>query len=133
SGAAEALDELLATAPSVSVLATSRELLGIREEVAFPLDGLRVPESADTAGAAAFDAVRLFRQVARRADASFELGPAQLPSVIRICRSVGGSPLGIELAAAWVRAAPLDELALEVEADRSEERRVGEEYSCRES
>lgn len=117
SGAAEALDELLATAPSVSVLATSRELLGIREEVAFPLDGLRVPESADTAGAAAFDAVRLFRQVARRADASFELGPAQLPSVIRICRSVGGSPLGIELAAAWVRAAPLDELALEVEAD----------------
>ncbi len=124
-GAPGAIERLLDLAPSVSVLATSRELLGLREEVAFPLDGLRVPESADTEGAAAFDAVRLFRQVARRVDAGFELAPGLLPSVVRVCRAVGGSPLGIELAAAWVRAVPVDVLADEVEADVDLLRRAG--------
>src|SRR5690606_5312960 len=117
SGASMALERLLAMVPELSVLATSRELLGLKLEVAFLLDGLRVPASAHPEGAAAFDAVRLFAQVARRSDAAFELGPDQLPAAVRLCRSVGGSPLGIELAAAWVRAAPLDELADEVEAD----------------
>ncbi|HEX7041422.1 MAG TPA: tetratricopeptide repeat protein [Trueperaceae bacterium] len=123
-GAPNALERLLSSAPALSVLATSRELLCLREEVAFPLDGLRVPESADTEGAAAYDAVRLFRQVARRADATFELEPPLLPDVVRVCRAVGGSPLGIELAAAWVRAVPVDVLANEVEADASLLRRA---------
>lgn len=116
-GAADALDTLLALVPGLSVLATSRELLGTKEEVAFLIDGLQVPASAEVEGAGAFDAIRLFVQVARRADAAFELGPEQLPDIVRLCRSVGGSPLGIELAAAWVRAVPLSELANEVEVN----------------
>ncbi len=116
-GAAQALERLLAIAPGLTVLVTSRELLGIKEEVAFLLDGLQVPASAEVEGAGAFDAIRLFVQVARRADAGFELAPEQLPDVVRLCRSVGGSPLGIELAAAWVRAVPLRELAKEVESN----------------
>jgi tetratricopeptide (TPR) repeat protein len=58
--------------------------------------------------------VALFLQTARRSFAGFTLAPADRPAVARICRLVEGMPLGIELAAAWVRVLPLGEIADEI-------------------
>ena len=38
-----------------------------------------------------------------------------MPHIVRICQLVEGMPLGVELAAAWVRARPCEEIALEIE------------------
>jgi DNA-binding CsgD family transcriptional regulator/tetratricopeptide (TPR) repeat protein len=62
-----------------------------------------------------FDAVQLFLQHSRRMQSNFALTSLQKPAVVRICRLVGGMPLGIELAASSVRALSLEELAGEIE------------------
>ena len=54
---------------------------------------------------------QLFVQRARRASATFTLTEADAPAVRQICRLVGGLPLGIELAAAWVRVLAPAEIA----------------------
>ena len=59
--------------------------------------------------------MRLFVQRARRAAARFELRPHEHPQVAQICRLVGGMPLAIELAAAWVPVLPCAEIAREIE------------------
>lgn len=59
--------------------------------------------------------MQLFLQVARRASPDFTLSPENLPHVAHICRLVGGLPLGIELAAAWVRLFPCQQIADEIE------------------
>ena len=60
-------------------------------------------------------AVQLFVQSARRVALDFGLSPENLPHVVRICRLVAGLPLGIELAAAWVRLFPCWQIADVVE------------------
>ena len=54
-------------------------------------------------------------QRARRAHVRFEATLADYPAIVRICRLVDGMPLGIELAAAWVRTLACDEIAPEIE------------------
>jgi predicted ATPase/DNA-binding SARP family transcriptional activator/Tfp pilus assembly protein PilF len=69
---------------------------------------------ADAAEAASSDAVTLFVDRARRGRPDFAATPVELTSVVSICRAVHGSPLGIELAAAWARVLPVDEIAMEI-------------------
>ena len=57
----------------------------------------------------------LFLQAACRADPEFAPGAADYAPIAHICRMVEGSPLGIELAAAWVRLLPCREIAAEIE------------------
>lgn len=109
---------LVAGRPELRIVATSRERLGIDEEHLFHVEGLRVPDAnASLEEAAAADAVRLFEQRARKARSSFRLTRASLASVLRICAYVQGSPLAIELAAAWVRVMPAEQIAHEIERD----------------
>jgi len=61
--------------------------------------------------ACAADALRLFADRAAAARPGFELGPANIRAVGEICRSLDGLPLAIELAAAWVRALTVDQIA----------------------
>jgi predicted ATPase/DNA-binding XRE family transcriptional regulator len=105
---------LLTHAPALKIIATSRERLRLREEWVVAVEGLAVPEEGAAVDAAASDAVRLFIQRARQAQAGFAPGPAEWPHVARICRLVGGMPLGIELAAAWVPVLPCAEIAREI-------------------
>jgi predicted ATPase/transcriptional regulator with XRE-family HTH domain len=107
------LADLLREAPDVRILATSRERLHIASEWVYELDGLSLPPDGP-AGARA-DAVQLFLVRARQVDHTFALNPENLPTVARICRLLGGSPLGIELAAAWVRLLPWEVIADEIE------------------
>jgi len=123
------VDQLVAgiiqTAPGVKILATSRERLNLHGETLVPVDGLDVPEpeankqkgasSPDNGqDLAAYSAVELFRESARRVSANFEVRPDNVADVIDICHLVGGMPLGIELAATWSELLSPAEIAAEI-------------------
>ncbi len=101
--AADLADALLAGAPELTLLATSREALGIAGERVFPLRSMSVPlAEADLEAIEASEAVQLFLHRARNADADFDMGRDAAPIVAEICRRLDGIPLAIELAAARV-------------------------------
>jgi len=103
--------EILATAPQVQIIVTSRERLYVRGEFLYQVQGMEY-EIGDAAGSSA---VRLFVQSARRVQPGFELSKTNLSEFLRLCKLVGGMPLGLELAAAWVETLPLDQIAAEIE------------------
>lgn len=113
------VNTLLQTAPGVKVLVTSRERLNLSAEWLMTVGGLLspAPNVALTEAAETSAAVQLFMHSARRAHAEFEVTPANLPAVLRICHALGGLPLGIELAAAWIRTLSCAEIADEIEGD----------------
>jgi predicted ATPase len=91
---------LLLGADDVRVLATSREALRIAGEVRYRLAPLTLPDPDNPADPDGSEAVALFADRARRADASFALDGETTPVVARL----NGMPLAIELAAARVEA-----------------------------
>jgi predicted ATPase/DNA-binding SARP family transcriptional activator len=97
------VSELLATAPRMAVLATSRAPLRLRGEHEYSVSPLEPPSrgAAPTfEELAANDAVRLFVTRLRAVDPAFELTEKGAPDVAEICRRLDGLPLAIELAAA---------------------------------
>ncbi|MFJ8579880.1 BTAD domain-containing putative transcriptional regulator [Micromonospora sp. NPDC093277] len=103
---------LLGAAPLLRVLATSREPLGVPGEALCPVAGLPVP-SAATAPELARDypAVRLFADRAADVTPGFTVDTDTVGPILRICRTLDGLPLAIELAAARLRALPVAEVA----------------------
>jgi predicted ATPase/DNA-binding SARP family transcriptional activator len=100
-------------APGLRILVTSREALRLRGEWIFPLEGLPVADEKGTTGVPA--AAKLFIEAARRVTGGFEPEGGALESVARICRLLDGVPLALELAAAWIRVMPPEEIAREIE------------------
>ena len=98
----ELLTYILQATPHVKFLVTSRERLNIREEWGLPLGGLSFPHDDTNTPLDSYSAVQLFAQRARQQHADFSLS-AHAESVQRICRHVEGMPLGLELAATWLR------------------------------
>lgn len=111
----EVVGEILAHAPGVHVLVTSRERLNLLGEWALEIPGLAFPANVTEAEIENYGAVQLFLQNAQRVQVGFTLSEGQKPAVSRICQLVGGMPLGIELAAAWVRSLSCEEIAREIE------------------
>ncbi len=107
--------ELLAVAPGLKLLATSRERLNLLEEWLFDVGGLAFPTAEPNSTFGSYDAVRLFAEHAQRIQPGFAVTPEVAPEIARICRLVDGMPLAIELAAAWVRALTCLEIAAEIE------------------
>ena len=108
------LNEILAAAPSVAILTTSRERLRLQAEQMFLLSGLTVP--ADPDAGADHPAAQLFLQAARRVVRDFDPVPTgDLPALNQICRLVEGMPLALELAAAWVNLLTLPEIVTEIQ------------------
>jgi predicted ATPase/DNA-binding SARP family transcriptional activator len=107
------LADLLHQAPQVKLLVTSRQRLQLQGEWVFEIQGLPLPQPGS--GFEVYSAVNLFIQSACRVDRRFKLAPADQPAVARICRLVDGTPLGIELAAAWVHLLSCAEIAAEIE------------------
>lgn len=96
-------DALAARCSHVSVLATSREALGIDGETTFAVAPLPLPNSdADEGGLLANDSVTLFGARAQAARHDFILTAENGSAVAEICRRLDGIPLAIELAAARV-------------------------------
>jgi predicted ATPase/DNA-binding CsgD family transcriptional regulator/Tfp pilus assembly protein PilF len=103
---------LLARCPWLRIVATSREPLRVRGETVWRVPPLDLPpESADGAGLGAHEAVRLFAARAAGARAGFALTEDNVAPVARLCRALDGIPLGIELAAARVRALSVEQIA----------------------
>jgi predicted ATPase/DNA-binding winged helix-turn-helix (wHTH) protein len=95
-------DRLLAGAPRLVLLATSREALGIEGEQVLQVPSLAVPAADEAAGPAVTDAMQLFADRAQAVQADFRLDAATRPAVAEICRRLDGIPLAIEFAAARV-------------------------------
>ena len=102
-GAAGVVGALLAGAPRLVVLATSRRPLHLQSEYELPVPPLALPAGHDTAGVAASGAVQLFVQQASMVRPGFAVTPANGADIAAICRRLDGLPLAIELAAARVR------------------------------
>jgi predicted ATPase/DNA-binding SARP family transcriptional activator len=111
-GSARLADLLLSSCPSLRVLATSREPLGIVGETLLAVPPLGQPSpSASAAEALEYPAVQLFadRAVAVRPD--FTIDADTVRPVVEIVRRLDGLPLAIELAAARLRTLPLADIA----------------------
>jgi predicted ATPase len=105
-GAAGDLSELLALSPGLTLLATSRTVLGLRAEREYPVLPLPLPTGPATVPAgelAAPPAVALFVDRARAVRPGFALTAGNAAAVAEICRRLEGLPLAIELAAARTR------------------------------
>jgi predicted ATPase/DNA-binding CsgD family transcriptional regulator len=109
----EIISAILAAAPGIKVLATSREALNLQEEWVYNLGGMGIPTADNPDSFESSSAVRLFVQSARRVYPGFSVDNERA-GIVRICALVGGMPLGLELAAAWVRALSCDEIADEI-------------------
>jgi len=101
--AAGELGELLARCPGVTILATSRTVLGLAAEREYPVPPLPLPAGADAVPVdelAASPAAALFVDRARAVRPGFALTESNAAAVAEICRRLEGLPLAIELAAA---------------------------------
>jgi predicted ATPase/class 3 adenylate cyclase len=111
--AARVVSALITTCPQITILASSRQGLGISGEATYRLPSLSAPhapnEGTDTNGALTadeaqqFTAVALFVERAQAANNRFQLTDSDAPIVADICRRLDGIALAIELAAARVK------------------------------
>jgi DNA-binding SARP family transcriptional activator/predicted ATPase len=109
------ISQLLEAHSGLVVLVTSRERLNLPGEWIFELGGLDVPPPVITEQLEAYSSVLLFCQTARQVSPSFTLTDSNRLAVSEICRLVGGIPLAIQLAAAWTRSLPCQEIASEIQ------------------
>jgi predicted ATPase/DNA-binding SARP family transcriptional activator len=108
--AAPMISVLLASAPGLAVLATSREPLRLHAERRYVVSPLPVPSAAGPAAVERAAAGALFVERARYHDRSFELTADNAGAVAEICRHLDGLPLAIELAAARTTLLDVNEL-----------------------
>jgi predicted ATPase len=95
---------VLAAAPGVRILATSREPLGVTGETLCPVPSLPLPPGdVSPDDARDYAAVRLFADRAAAVRPGFTIDTGTASSAARICRALDGIPLAIELAAARLR------------------------------
>jgi predicted ATPase/transcriptional regulator with XRE-family HTH domain len=111
------LSKLLEACPRLAALVTSRTRLRVRGEREFAVPALPLPDDGPgprRAGSIAWilesEAARLFVARAREARSDFEVTRENAPIIAEICRRLDGSPLAIELAAAWLRTLNLPSL-----------------------
>ena len=102
---------VLAHAPGVRLLATSREEMRVPGEHVRLVPGLDAPDQPSARAALECPAVRLFFARAMAASADLKLGEDEALAVAEVCRRLDGLPLAIELAAALVPTLGIDALA----------------------
>jgi predicted ATPase/class 3 adenylate cyclase/DNA-binding CsgD family transcriptional regulator len=110
--------DLLSAGAAVSVLATSREPLGVPGEVVWRVPSLRCPRPEQAVSVPAlsqYDAVKLFVDRAHRARPSFKVDDHNAPAVAQICHRLDGIPLAIELAAARCRQTSAERIAADLD------------------
>jgi predicted ATPase len=107
--AAARVGDLLATAPGLKVLATSRMPLRLRAEREYAVPPLGLPRRKPPPTLeqlSQFEAVRLFIDRAQAVKDDFAIDNDNAPAVAEICHRLDGLPLAIELAAARIRMLP---------------------------
>jgi predicted ATPase/transcriptional regulator with XRE-family HTH domain len=114
---------LIRTCPRLTVLATSREALGVPGEVAWPVPSLAIPDQASLPSdestllseVMASAAVRLLVERARLVVPTFALTARNAVTLLQICRRLDGLPLAIELAAARMKLLTPEQIAERLE------------------
>jgi predicted ATPase/transcriptional regulator with XRE-family HTH domain len=112
-GAGPEVATLLASAPSLRVLVTSRVTLHLRGERELPIPSLALPDAdhlPPPERLAQYSAVALFVERAQAARPDFELTAANAPAIAEICIQLDGLPLALELAATRVKLLPPEAL-----------------------
>ena len=107
-GAARFISAVVRGCPKISVLASSRQALGVAGEMTFRLPSLAVDDGAigvvtNACEAAILPAIELFVERANAADRHFTLTDENASTIVEICRRLDGIPLAIELAAARIK------------------------------
>ncbi len=111
---AHVADTLLRGCPSLRILATSREALGIGGEALYPVPSLSLPDAGRALPVeqlGQYEAVRLFTVRARAVLPSFTLNERNAQAVAQISQRLDGIPLAVELAAARVKSLPVEQIA----------------------
>jgi predicted ATPase/class 3 adenylate cyclase len=109
------VSELLAAAPGLNIIATSRERLNLAGETLYELRGMDTPPETGRDNPESYDAVRLFLQSVARMAPDFKPCSDDLACIVTVCRKLDGLPLGIELASALLRVMSCQELSREIE------------------
>jgi predicted ATPase/class 3 adenylate cyclase len=105
-GAAPLITEILAAAPDVKVLVTSRVALHLRGEYEYTVPPLRLPDTQHLPALerlTQYEAVQLFIERAKAVRPTFAVTDANAPAIAEICVRLDGLPLAIELAAARIK------------------------------
>jgi predicted ATPase/transcriptional regulator with XRE-family HTH domain len=117
----ELIRDILAHAPCVTMLTTSRERLNLQAEWLFDVEGLSYPPSQNGAVVsrnleelANYGAINLFLQRALQVQPEMTLSESTLSTIVKICQHVAGLPLAIELAATSVRTLPVAEIERQI-------------------
>jgi non-specific serine/threonine protein kinase len=111
---AQYAEQLLAGCAKLRILATSRERLGLFNEVAWPVPSLPLPEiqqPPSSSGFGEYASVALFAERARAINSDFLLTAQNASSIAQICKRLDGIPLAIELAAARIQVLRVEEIA----------------------
>ncbi len=112
--AARLADPIGKQCPRVHVVATSREPLSIQGEQVYRVPSLSTPDPKKKESAESlshYESVQLFTDRAMLAQPSFAVTNENAPAVAQICHRLDGIPLALELAAARVRAMPVETIA----------------------
>ena len=111
--AARFAERVLESAPEVTVVATSREMLGVPGEYPYQVRSLAAPGDDEDLQASLlrFPAVRLFVERAELARPGFRVTSDNALAVTEICNRLDGMPLAIELAAARLRMMRVQQIA----------------------
>ena len=112
-GSTALTERLLAAAPELRVLATSREPLGLAGERVWPVVPLDVPDESvrDRQQLDGVESVELLLDRARAVRPDLDVGDDDVATVVQICRVLDGIPLAIELAAGRLRSLSFVDLA----------------------
>jgi predicted ATPase/class 3 adenylate cyclase len=110
-GAAKVVDRVLKAAPGLTVLATSREPLGVNGEQRYHVPSLSLPaRNAAFDEVVASEAVRFFCDRALLVRPDFKPTPETAPVLVEICHRLDGIPLAMELAAARLKSMSLPQM-----------------------
>src|SRR4029079_17905270 len=104
--AAPVVSEMLSAANGVRIIVTSRERLNLQAEIEYNVQPLPIPEDEALPAfddLAQFDSVKLFVERARHVNPEFQLNETNAEHIAKICSTLDGLPLAIELAAARAR------------------------------
>ncbi len=110
--AARVVVAILEACPAISILATSREVLGVPGEQVWPVPPFSLPPDVPVplAELVEIDSVQLFTDRAKEANPGFDVDDVNKNDIAAICRRLDGLPLAIELAASATEALSADQI-----------------------
>lgn len=110
--------DIFSIANQTNILVTSRTILNLQGEQLYPLAGMHIPrgevDHMSVTDWLEYSAIQLFLQSAQRAHPEFEINEQNIRSVVKICQTLDGMPLAIELATTWLEVLPVNDVAGEI-------------------